>query len=715
MGKSITTTTGYRYYVSEHICLVQGPVDAFTRIRFGEKVAWSGDVRANSEIYINQPNLFGGDNREGGVVGYFDLVMGSKTEQANPFLSAILPDGGYPIPGFRGVAQIIAKDIQHCSNNPNLRPISIECERIPSKGWYDAKASPGPAHGVNPAHIIREMLVSDDWGLGYPESELDDASFRAAADTLYSEAFGLIFVWLSEGSVHEFITTVIQHIQGSLYIDPFTGLFTLTLVRGGYNVNTLLTLDESNVLRIESFERTGIDELVNQVTIIWHDYILDRQQAITAHNPAIRELQGGVVATTREMPGVPDSTLAHKIASREIMRLSSPVSKAVLVANRKAANLKLGDVFKLTDTQHGLRGVVMRVGRIEYGTLDNNSVRIHAVEDIFSFGKALYSPPGATLWQDPISEPAPCPLRRVTEVPYIVVERTASENQTSIDAIDTLVGFVSFQGTPPSRDAFSAKLYTRASGGTYTFRINGRFCPTAVVSNLVVPELSSVLNLTGIDRLSVVSVGTYAYLNEECVEVTAITSTTVTVNRGILDTVPVTHAANSRIWFAEDHEILDKTQWASGVSVNVKVLPQTGKGVLALAAAPENSLVINRRWYRPYPPGNLRVNGLRWPAATISGALSLSWSHRDRTLQVSNYVRQDAGDFGPEAGTTYTIRVYRVDGSLARTTTGVTGSSWTYTTAMETADLPGNAIRFTIAAVRGGLESWQANTVTVFR
>jgi hypothetical protein len=45
-------------------------------------------------------------------------------------------------------------------------------------------------YDMNPAHIIRECLTDTNWGMGYPESDIDDVSFTAAANTLYSESNG---------------------------------------------------------------------------------------------------------------------------------------------------------------------------------------------------------------------------------------------------------------------------------------------------------------------------------------------------------------------------------------------------------------------------------------------------------------------------------------------------------------------------------------------
>lgn len=714
MGSSSTpAVVGFWYYIGAHLALCHG-LDKFTKIRFGDKVVWSGAVTSTSSISINQRDIFGGEEREGGVAGAIDLIMGSKTEAVNSYLASVLPSAS-PMPAFRGKACIVLKDLAVSANNPNLRPVNVEGFRQPCKGWYPAKEAPGTTGGVNPAHIIRECLTDPTWGMGYAEADLDDASFRAAADTLYAEAFGMSLLWQSAGALLDFITTVVQHIQASLYVDPYNGLFVLKLVRDDYDPATVPILDESNLIDVDSYERTGVSELVNQVTVVWYETLNDIQRVVTVHNTAVRELQGGVVATTLEFPGIADAALANKVAARELRKLSTSVSRAVLRAGRAAATLMIGDVFKLTWPDLGIDQVLMRVGKIEHGNLSTGELRIHCVEDIFSSGEAVYGPPPDTLWISPINDPAPCPRRRVTEAPYILVERSVNESPALLSEIDPMTGFLTCQGEAPSGDAFSYKLYTTASGGTYAFQSTCIFCPTALITDALAPELTTVLNLSGIDLLAQVQTGTYAYIDDECVAVTAVTSSTVTVRRGILDTVPAAHPVNSRIWFAENNEGKDQTQWASGVVVSAKALPTTGKGTLDIALAPADSLAITRRWYRPYPPGNLKVNNLRWPAGALAGDLALTWSHRDRTTQISYYAAQDEGNFGPEAGVTYTIRVYRAAGTLARTVTAVAGTAWTYTAAMEAADAPGLSITFKIVSDRVGLESWQAAEVTAHR
>src|SRR3989304_1900484 len=55
-----SSTVGYKYYIGFHIGLCHGEADAITRVTWGDKEAWTGNITANGSCTINQPSLFGG-------------------------------------------------------------------------------------------------------------------------------------------------------------------------------------------------------------------------------------------------------------------------------------------------------------------------------------------------------------------------------------------------------------------------------------------------------------------------------------------------------------------------------------------------------------------------------------------------------------------------------------------------------------------------------
>lgn len=149
-----------------------------------------------------------------------------------------------------------------------------------------------------------------------------------------------------------------------------------------------------------------------------------------------------------------------------------------------------------------------------------------------------------------------------------------------------------------------------------------------------------------------------------------------------------------------------------GEVVEARILPSTSQGRLDLAEAPTDTVTLAGRMMRPYPPGNVQINGSRWPVSIGATAeLSLTWAHRDRRQQTVSLIKQDEGNIGPEFGTTYTIRIFGETDTLIRTVSGITGTSYIYATADEIADSGlgrlNTSSRVELESVRGGLTSLQ--------
>ena len=714
-GGSSSYVVGHRYYAGLHLAICHGPVDAVTRIIVGERTAWSGSVTSSQTLYVNAPELFGGDSREGGVQGYVEVKLGGPAETISGYLQQKL---GSVIPAFRGVVSIIVQQCQLSAMNPYIKPWSIEARRIPAPAALGSGYINGDA---NPAHIIYECLNNATWGLGYAASEIDASSFQTAANTLASEQYGLSLLWDREQPLEEFIAEILRHIDGTLYVHPRTGKFVLKLARADYNVSSLLVLDASNILELESFSRPSESELVNQITVRYRDRSTDKDAAITVHDLAALELAGGVVSSaTVDYPGISNGSLASRVALGDLKQLSVPLAKATLIANRQASNLNIGDVFKFTWPELGIAQLVMRVVRVSYGTLTDGRVRIECVEDIFGLPSASYVSPTPTSWVSPLTSPAPVPYRRLNEAPWwTVVKRVVGESATAQNELDPQGGLLVACASRPSGDSLNVKLLTRQGSAAYAEVDTMGFTPNATLINAC-DEQATVFSIGNGQDLDIVKLNTYAYLDNEIVAVKAINlvAGTVTVDRGVLDTVPAPHLASARIWFADAFEALVTEQYLSGESLQVKMLPATGLGRLAESAAPADSYTFAGRMIRPYPPGNVKVNNVMWPT-TILGQIALTWAHRDRMQQTVYLVTQSEGNIGPEAGVTYTVRFYNENNSLQKTLTGLTTTTWTYLTADEATDSGLGRIngkfKVEIEAVRAGYTSWQKQTRSVDR
>ena len=74
--------------------------------------------------------------------------------------------------------------------NPYIKPFWLRVRHIlKGRPWYTSKAAIGD--DMNPAHIIYDVLTNTRYGLGFITQRIDDAAFRAAADTFHAEGFGM--------------------------------------------------------------------------------------------------------------------------------------------------------------------------------------------------------------------------------------------------------------------------------------------------------------------------------------------------------------------------------------------------------------------------------------------------------------------------------------------------------------------------------------------
>lgn len=711
-GSSKAQTVGYKYYLGMHAIMCHGPVDKVTRFSVDGKAAWSG-TSTGGAVVVNAPMLFGGDEREGGVSGTIDIEMGLPSQGRNAYLQSQL---GAAIPAFRRVLGLVFRQC-YLGNNPYLKRWAIRATRIQLRQdgiaqWYAAKADVGG--DMNPAHILREVLTDPDWGMGYPEADVDNASFTAAADILHAEGMGMSILWDKQQQLSDFLAIVLRHIDGSLYTDRTTGQFVIKLARGGYDIPSLMLLDEAVVERVTDFKRSTVAELTNQVSVVFWDKSTGKNNSVTVQDIALAASQGATVGTTSQYPGFTNGTIATRAAARDLKALSTPLASATLYVTRKAASLNIGDVFRFAWAEYGISQVVFRVTNIELGELTSNLIKLSVVEDVFALSSAIYSPPPPSEWTNPIGAPTPVPFRLLTEVPYYLIARTLGDSAAA--ALPQTASYMMIGGSNPGGSAYSAQIYVDEGAG-YQQQAVANFCPTAVIS-AAYGQADTALAITGgldLDLVAVgdvAAVGTGAINTRELVQVVSITDTLVTVKRGMLDTVPMPIASNTRLLFlgsGDNPSVVElPNEYALGESVSVRMLTTTGQGTLALGSGATDTLAVNatsgRQW-RPYPPGKFTVNGNVYPAQ-VSGydGVSLAWAHRDRIQQTAQtLVDQNAANVGPEAGTTYIARVLNSSTSaVLKTLSGLTGTSASFTTL----DLGGVAnIRAEVYSVRAGVES----------
>jgi hypothetical protein len=561
---------------------------------------------------------------------------------------------------------------------------------------------------MNPAHIIRECLTDPDWGLGYQESDIDEDSFANAADRLFDENFGMSLLWNRQTTVEDFIKEIVKHIDASVFVDRRTGKFKLSLIRDDFEVDDLITLNPSNIERISDFSRATFGELTNSITVkFWDKSILD-DSSVTVQDIALSQMQGATINTTQVYSGITRKDLAARIAQRDLKTVSTPSASCTIYTNRIAADLEPGSPFKLNYPDLKCDNLVMRVTSIAYGDGVRNRIRLTCTQDVYNLPQTSIVTPEAPAWTDPSTAPVAAALRLPYEVPYL--EAVQRQGQAAVDAAVTLdpsLGYVGVAAGKPSQASVNANLNVN-SGGGFAYKDTLNFCPTATLVSDI-GFLNTSFNVANTDSIADALDGTWFQINNEIMGKVSLVGTLLTVKRGCLDTVPAKHSTGDVLYFWDEFSGVDPTEYLEGESVDLKVTPITaGLGELKLLDAPTDTIEIVGRLAKPYPPGNLQINGAYFPENT-NDVVGLVWAHRDRKLQTgSSLIGFSDSSIGPEIGTLYNARLRNViDNSIITSQLNVNGN-----TAVLATDYVGPAL-IELESFRDSITSYQKYEIPI--
>lgn len=691
-------TTGWRYLMSIHmgVCLA---IDDLVEIKVGDKTVWTGQI-SNSNITtieINQPTIFGGDESEGGIQGTLKVLKGALDQPVLSELTALYGDA----PAYRGAVTMFYDGLI-CSNSAYPKAWAQRVRRT-NCGWYNAKAAiwvgDGKICAMNPAHIIYESQTNVAWGRGFPTDMMDDSSFRAAADQLYNEGFGMCFAWKRQDSIDSFVQEVLEHIGAALYIDRTTGLRKLVLIRDTYDFNTLPFFDYSNgLLRIEEDANSSNDLVTNQTVVSYIDPISNEKRPARAENLAAIQ-QHGIIMQNKDYSGIPTADLAGRLAARDMKISQSSLKRFKLVFDRRAYALQPCSVFKIALPNRGIESIVLRAIRVEHDTITNGEITVSTVQDVFGLPATNFIKEQLSLHVPIDLTPRPVPLQRMFEVPYLHL----LDDFTVEDLSRLNTSYVMPLATSPNAMHESFQMMMKI-GATYNEVGSGGFVFASAISadiaktnTAVVVALASLINQD-------VEIGQCALINDEILRIDAIDrlSNTLTLARGCADTVPAVHAEDDVLWIYANANVAE-VELADQQSFALKLLTKTGTQVLSLEDALEMQYTSVLRHQRPYPPANVLFNDMQYPAA-IEGTVTLTWQHRNRIDQGSNVIAYDDAYSALEPNVEYILELYDAADNLISSES--LGQVETYV--LDYSAVPTASCKVRLYTMRNGIESYQA-------
>lgn len=535
--------------------------------------------------------------------------------------------------------------------------------------WFDLRLKNRATKeaDINPAHIIRECLTNQVWGIGVSESNIDDLSFKNAADVLYDERMGMSIKWTDSTSINEFVDNIKEHINAQLYLDRVTNKWKLYLIRDDYDVADLISLDESNIRNLD-FERRTLAECVNSVTVTYWDRERAKDSTVTVQDIARIAQQGGVISQSIDYKGFTNSDLASRVSLRDLKTLSSTLASVSFDVDESfSENWHEGMPFKLSDSSYGLSEAVMRIRTIKRGDGINNTVYVEAIEDSFS------SPMQSVIGYVPPITSGDSTAKNATsiafEVPYIELVEQYGQDEVDAKLLNYPdLGYVGMAAIRPNNQHINASLYVDAGAG-YDERTTLDFCPNATLKNGL-GYMDSTFELEKVAEFELLEVNHRIQVNNEIMAFVSFDAVTnvITVKRGCFDTVPQKHDAGSKIFGWDNYSGIDGLEYLSGEVLSLKALTLTGSDVLELSEATTHSLTLSSRAIRPYPPANVKINGQYFPN-DLTGDLILTWVDRNRLQQTGGEALSwfESG-ITAESGVEYVVDLYDADNALVSST-----------------------------------------------
>lgn len=739
---------GFKYYVGMDMAICYGPVNALKKITIDTETAlpfgtYAGTgATSGTSISINQPNLFGGEGKGGGVSGTLRFYDGVPNQTADSYLQGVL--GATNVPGYVDVCHAVWRQ-GLISESEQIKPWAFEIERYPNQLGLTTNRHIIGADS-NPACALYEILTDEIWGLDMDPGDVNTASFTAAGNTLFTEGNGWAYVMDRTQSAETVVKELLRQIDGLLYQDVGTGQVYLKLVRADYNPDTLPIYNEANVVSIDNFSRAAWNQTQNSVEIQY----IDRAKDYTATSARAQDLanvriqDGQQVLAQMSYPGIKTASTASVVATRELRQLAYPLAKARFTALRTAGSLRPGDVIKLSWQRYGISNLILRVTQVALGDLDDSRVTIDAFEDIFALGTALFDPAEATNWTPISNLPAPANPEIVRDTPYWfiltdqVLQGSAGERLLSFGARPSgvCVQYGLYTNTGPS-SAYekvgsspgfqpTGTLVNSYAENTADFDTTGFLIQDVVDSANIVAAIQSDIQTYG-RGLALIQGSTPA--GDEIIGFQTFTDIgggqfrVDDVRRGLLDTLPSAHSASDRIWFltagvgASSQRVFGNTE-----AVSAKLRTATTTQDLDLASATALPITLASRASRPIAPGNFQVNTVRYPGSIGANDAALTWAHRHRSdatirFQGDASVTQDT-DVEYELkfydnGTNALIRtvVLRSSGIFSESPSGGSGSwtNYTYPRAQIKTDAGASAGAFVVRAelvaryITGGL------------
>ncbi|MBH9742186.1 phage tail protein [Vibrio navarrensis] len=535
-------TTGHEYLLGMQAALCFGN----ETLKLHKITANDRDVWIAPEGFIRDGFI---DCEDEDIKGNFRFYTGFNNI-SDPYLSQFNEIN----PPYQGLSYIIFEKLKW-GESPSLPAFAFEMSRFAKNTLGEFTEECVIGIDANPAYMIYETLINDQWGMGANPEDINKESFEKAARTLFLEGLGMSLMVDSVSSAQDIITEIEKTIDGVFRLNTETGLLELKLCRADYDVDDLLVIDESIITDVSRYERAGISNGVNVVRVTYTsaDDNFESKSVAVENTGSCHATQNTEFANIA-YKGITNADTANKLAMRYLIANSADMTSLEITCNEKSAGLNKGDVFVFKFAPTSVSRQVFRITSIDFGTIKNPAVKITARADVFGIAYSNYSSINESELEDLVRPPIDAVNLLYLEAPYLYGDKAR------------LFGCVEKVGGAESSVWFDVQESTESEyteiekAHSFTKRYKVDYLnPDATVFYLegdATPYISSASDseLKEGKNLSII----VSDAGQEWIAIKSATynvsenRTEISVWRGCIDTPVLDHASDSHVWLIEN-------------------------------------------------------------------------------------------------------------------------------------------------------------------
>ena len=462
--------------------------------------------------------------------------------------------------------------------------------------------------------------------------------------------------------------------------------FKIKLFRDDYTYATLPEVVASDVIVVKNLTKEDAAEVVNSVNVMYTDrFNFELKAAPYQDDSSISRI--GINSQVVNMPYLMNPTYALKMATQIVLFSTAQLHTCQIEAPLEYDEYNTGDVFNLTDARNGLDKVTFRVlSKVRAGR-GSEKITLSVMEDIFGIGEGSMGS-GDNEPEYPVLIDVKYGI--IKEAPYFITRGTDPAPDTSLG--ESLSSIIAFCVQPKNYIGF---------GLWYKLHVDTDF--TQYSAGSMFNNSTSLDGSIGYNDTELTITtrhpyggGAYVLIDDEIMYVYAKDLYTISVYRGMQDTLPEDHADGSIVYFFSIDSELSGSQEFRGVDVDsiydFKLVSEALSGSQNPVDATTNSLTPENRSIRPYNAGGFVVNeygyendGVLW-IGVADGSL-IEWLNRNRLTGWYQEIIQTDSSITVESGVVYAVEIWDdTDTTLKRVENLINAEEYDYTTTLETTD-----------------------------